>query len=173
MPTTDTDRLHDIHFTAPGSHISIASAVWAGLVAGMVFMALEMIMVSMFMGMSAWAPPRMIAAIAMGRDVLPPPDSFNMAIVGTAIVVHLALSLIYAFIFAFVAKGRSINSATMLGAGFGLLLYAVNFYGFTAVFPWFADARNWISVFAHLVYGAVLGATYAACANRKLRPPAR
>lgn len=173
MPTTITDRFHNVHFTVPGSHISIASAIWAGLAAGLVFLALEMIMVPLFMGMSAWAPPRMIAAIAMGPGVLPPPATFDMGIVGAAVVVHLVLSLMYAFVFAFFAKGRSVQGATLLGAGFGLLLYLVNFYGFTSMFPWFADARNWISVSAHLVYGAVLGATYAACAKRDLSTPAQ
>jgi len=171
MPIT-ADRFHNVHFTVPGSHISVTSAIWASLAAGLAFLALEMIMVPLFMGMSPWAPPRMIAAIAMGRDVLPPPDTFDFGIVGTAVVIHFVLSLIYAFIFAFVAKGRSTSSAMLLGAGFGLVLYVVNFYGFTAVFPWFADARNWVSVFAHLVYGVVLGGTYAACANRARTTPA-
>lgn len=166
MPIT-ADRFHNIHFTVPGSHISVTAAIWAGLAAGLVFLVLEMIMAPLFMGMSPWAPPRMIAAIAMGRDVLPPPATFDLGIVGTAVLVHFTLSLIYAFIFAFVAKGRSLQGATWLGAGFGLVLYLVNFYGFTAAFPWFADARNWISVFAHLVYGAVLGVSYAVCADRQ------
>lgn len=166
MPIT-ADRFHNIHFTVPGSHISVTSAIWASLAAGLVFLVLEMIMVPLFMGMSPWAPPRMIAAIVMGRDVLPPPDTFNFGIVAAAVLIHFTLSLIYAFIFAFVAKGRSLQGATLLGAGFGLVLYLVNFYGFTAAFPWFADARNWISVFAHLVYGAVLGVSYAVCADRQ------
>lgn len=168
MPATITDRFHNVHFTVPGSHISAKSAVWAALAAGLVFLVLEMLMVSVFMGMSPWAPPRMIAAIAMGREVLPPPDTFNIGIVMVALIVHLVLSLAYAFVFAFVAKGRSVNVSMWLGAAFGLLLYVVNFYGFTAAFPWFADARNWISVVAHVAFGAVLGATYAACAHNRV-----
>jgi hypothetical protein len=39
-------------------------------------------------------------------------------------------------------------------------LYLINFYGFTAVFPWFAMARNWVSVFAHIIFGAVAGLAY-------------
>jgi hypothetical protein len=38
----------------------------------------------------------------------------------------------------------------------------VNFYGFTALFPWFAMARNWISIFGHLVFGLVAAGAYVA-----------
>lgn len=42
------------------------AALWAALVAGLVFLVMEMTMVPVFMGGSPWGPPRMIAAIAMG-----------------------------------------------------------------------------------------------------------
>ena len=49
------------------------AGAWAGLAAGAVFMMLEMGMVWMFLGQSPWGPPHMIAAMALGEDVLPPP----------------------------------------------------------------------------------------------------
>lgn len=52
------------------------------------------------------------------------------------------------------------GAAVAVGLVFGLLLYAVNFYALTAVFPWFANARNWVSIFAHGVFGLVLGMFY-------------
>ncbi len=42
------------------------------------------------------------------------------------------------------------------GVVFGLLVYVFHFYGMTALFPWFAMARNWISILAHAVFGLVL-----------------
>ncbi len=138
-----------------------AAAVVAGLIAGAVFMVLEMIMVPMFLGGSPWGPPRMIAAIAMGPDVLPPPGSFDLGILIVAMMIHLALSIVLAFAFAFIAKGRSMGTAIMIGAVFGLVVYLVHFFGMTAVFPWFAGARNWVSTFAHLMFGVVLGWAYA------------
>ena len=53
---------------------------------------------------------------------------------------------------------------------FGLVIYVVNFHGFTAVFPWFADARGWIAVFSHAVFGLVLGAVYRPMAQRTPGP---
>ncbi|GAA4864056.1 hypothetical protein GCM10023332_15240 [Luteimonas vadosa] len=123
-------------------------------------------MVPVFLGGSPWGPPRMIAAIGLGESVLPPPATFDFAIVMVAVLIHFALSLVLAFVFAFIAKGRSVGSAALIGGVFGLVVYLVNFYGMTSMFPWFEMARNWVSIFAHVVFGVVLGSTYAACTRR-------
>ncbi len=147
--------------TSIASGINLKAVIWASIVAGAVFMMLEMLMVPIFMGGSPWGPPRMIAAIGMGKSVLPPPATFDAGIMLIAMLIHYSLSLIFAFVFAFIARGRSISMTTMMGAIFGLVVYFVAFYGMTAVFPWFAMARGWIGIFAHLVYGSVLGLVYA------------
>ncbi len=157
-----------MHQPAVAHRINTRAALWAAIIAGAVFMMLEMIMVPVFMGGSPWGPPRMIAAIGMGEGVLPPPATFNAGIMMVAMLIHFGLSVILAFLFAFIARGRSVGMATMLGAAFGLVVYLVNFYGMTAVFPWFAMARGWIGIFAHVMYGAVLGFVYASIA-RKVR----
>lgn len=144
------------------------AAFWAAIIAGAVFMMLEMLMVPIFGGGSPWGPPRMIAAIGMGKDVLPPPATFDLTILIVAMLIHFGLSIVLGFVFAFIARGRSVGMATMLGAVFGLVVYLVSFYGMTAIFPWFANARGWISIFVHLMFGAVLGWTYATIA-RKVR----
>ncbi len=150
--------------TAP--KINAKAALWAALVAGAVFMMLEMIMVPVFLGGSPWGPPRMIAAIGMGKGVLPPPATFNVVIMMVAMLIHFGLSVILAFLFALIARGRSVGLATGLGAVFGLIVYLVTFYGMTAIFPWFAMARGWIPIFAHIVYGGVLGLVYASIAHK-------
>jgi len=151
---------------AVAPQIDVKAALWAALAAGIVFMMLEMVMVAVFMGESPWGPPRMIAAIGMGEGVLPPPATFDAVIMMVAMAIHFGLSVILAFIFAFIARGRDVAVATMIGAAFGLILYFVSFYGMTAVFPWFAKARGWIGIFAHIMYGAVLGFVYASIARR-------
>ena len=151
---------------AVASRINAKAALWAAIIAGIVFMMLEMIMVPVFMGGSPWGPPRMIAAIGMGSGVLPPPATFDAGIMMVAMLIHLGLSVILAFLFAFIARGRPIGMATLIGGVFGLVIYLISFYGMTAVFPWFAMARGWISIFAHIVYGAVLGWVYVSVARR-------
>ena len=146
--------------------ISTKAVIWSGLIAGAVFLMLEMLMVPMFLGGSPWGPPRMIAAIAMGEGVLPPPATFDMTILLVASIIHFVLSLVLAFIFAFIAKGRTAGSAALIGGVFGLVVYLVMFYGMTAVFPWFEMARTWVTIFVHIVFGVLLGWVYATVAGR-------
>lgn len=146
--------------------VSYKAAIWAGLVAGAVFMVLEMIMVPMFGGGSPWGPPRMIAAIAMGPDVLPPPATFDLTILMVAMAVHFVLSIVLAVVLAWIVRGRPMGTALIIGGVFGLAVYLFNFYGMTAVFPWFAMARNWISIFAHVVFGLAAAWSYLAFSRK-------
>ncbi len=142
------------------------AAIMAGLIAGAVFMMLEMIMVPLFMpDGSPWGPPRMIAAIGMGKEVLPPPATFALMPVMVAMIIHFPLSIIFAVILAFMISRFGLGIAVLIGAVFGLALYFVNFYGFTAIFPWFAMARGWVSIFAHIVFGAAAAWAYKALAR--------
>lgn len=142
--------------------------ITAGAVAGLVFVVMEMVLVGTVGGGSPWAPPRMMGAIALGTSALPPPATFDAAIFAVGMLVHFGLSIILAAIFAALVGSRefSITILAILGAAFGLAVYVVNFYGFTAVFPWFEMARNWITILAHLVFGAVLGWWLSGRANR-------
>jgi uncharacterized membrane protein YagU involved in acid resistance len=142
-----------------------AAAILAGIIAGVVFVMLEMIMAPVFLGESPWGPPRMIAAIVMGREVLPAPGAtptFSMSILGMAMIVHLILSIIYAAVGGLFFHRLRLGPAVILGGFLGLLLYWINFYGFTSVFDWFAMARNWVSVLAHIVFGAIAAWSYKA-----------
>lgn len=145
--------------------INWSAAVWAGVIAGAVFLILEMIMVPLFLGGSPWAPPRMIAATVMGQGVLPPPATFGLGIFIVAMIVHFVLSILYAIILAFIVFRMTTGPALLVGAVFGLLLYLVNFFLLTGIFPWFANARNWVSVFAHIAFGLAAAWSYKALAN--------
>lgn len=140
------------------------AAVWAGLIAGLVFVMLEMGLVWMVQGESPWAPPHMIAAIALGKDILPAPGTwapFDATVLITAMVIHLLLSAALGVLGAPVLRGASIARALVLGAVFGLAIYAVNFYLIAPfAFPWFVMARNWISAFSHIMFGVVFGLAY-------------
>jgi hypothetical protein len=151
------------------------AAVWAGFIAGAVFLVLEMLMVPIFLGGSAWDPPRMMAAIVLGERVLPMPGQtpppLDATVMLAALGVHFMLSTIYALMLAALVARVSAGPALALGVGFGLLLYVVNFYGFTALFPWFAMARNWVSILSHAVFGLAVAAAYEALARRPLAQP--
>ncbi len=47
------------------------AAVWAGVISGVVFLLISMLLASVYIG-SPWVITRLIASIIMGPDVLPP-----------------------------------------------------------------------------------------------------
>jgi len=144
------------------------AVIWAAIIAGVVFMTLEMVLVATVGGGSPWGPPRMIAAMAMGEGVLPPPATFEMAPMFVAMLVHFTTSVVYAAILGWIISRRNLGlgMSLLVGTLFGLLLYVANFYVFTAIWPWFAMARGMISIFAHAAYGLTLGWTYRALTSQ-------
>jgi len=94
----------NMHPAPQSDHKDWKAALWAGLIAGVVFMMMEMILVAVAGGGSPWGPPRMIAAMVMGEQVLPPPATFDTGVITVAMMVHFVLSIVLAFIFAWVAS---------------------------------------------------------------------
>lgn len=138
----------------------------AGLIAGVVFLMLEMALVWMVQGMSPWGPPYMMAAMVLGEDVLPAMGTwatFDLTIVMIAMMIHFPLAVLYGLLGAWLIHRLDLAGATMFGAGLGLAIYLANFYVIAPLaFPWFEMAQNWISVFAHIVFGAVIAIAYIA-----------
>lgn len=145
-------------YSPPTVHWGAAAA--AGVIGGACFLALVLLLVPIFLGESTWALPRMISAMILGRDVLPPPATFDASIVLAALLIHFVLSTIYGAVLALAIHRMMMETAMIAGAMFGLLLYSVNFYVMTAVFPWFADGRTWVSVVAHIAFGVTTAAFY-------------
>ncbi len=135
--------------------IHFKDGVWAGVIAGVIFMVLEMIMVPLFLDGSIWTFPRRIAAILLGQDVLTPPDFFTLGIFLVATLMHFAFSVIFGLAVAQIINLFKIPLMVSIGLGatLGFLLYLLNFYGMTAFFPWFAESRNWVSAFTHISFG--------------------
>lgn len=144
------------------------SAIWAGIIGGAVFMMAEMLMVWIFMGQSPWGPPRMIAAMLLGKDVLPPPADFAMVPVMVAMMIHFMLSVVYGLVLGPIVRRMGMGAALMAGTVFGLVaVYAVNFYVIAPMlFPWFVEARNWVSLVAHALFGMAVAGAYVLLRRR-------
>lgn len=157
MTTTTREPL-----ITPRSGMIWQAAMSAGFIAGIVFLVIEMLLVPAFLHGGAWDFPQKIAALVFGPSLLSPEATFHGGAVFTALVVHFALSIVYGLALgAFVAPLEK-TPALSMGVIFGMTLYVVNFYFFTAWFPWFVDARNWVTVVAHLAFGLVAVALYKA-----------
>jgi hypothetical protein len=142
------------------------AAIWASVIAGLVFAGLEMALVWAVQSQSPWAPLRMIGAIGLGSGALTPPDTFDLEVVSVAVAIHMVLAIIYGVILAFIIMRLDTGWAVVAGAVYGLLLYYINFYGFSAAFPWFADARGWVSIFTHVVQSGLMALLYKAMDKR-------
>jgi hypothetical protein len=142
------------------------AAIKAGLVAGTVFILLQVGLGYLVHGESPWVKVRMIAAIALGPGVLAPPATFHLGIFVVAMLVHYGLSILYALVGAALLFRFWLFPATILGGLLGLLLYGINFYGFTALFPWFAEGRSWVAMLVHIVFGMIHG-----CGCKAMAPP--
>jgi hypothetical protein len=135
------------------------AALLAGLFAGVAFFLLQMALTAALLG-SPWVFARMTAAIVLGRGVLPPPATFDSGIVAVAFALHLALSLAYAALIAFVLHRGGLVLGIVGGAAFGLALYAINYWTFAQWFPWFLDLRSGIALLTHVLFGALAGGMY-------------
>jgi hypothetical protein len=147
------------------------AAIWSGILAGIIFLVLEVVLWPLAGLGPPGEPIRMIAAILLGPDVL----SAELG-VGTflaAMLVHFSLSTLYALGYAifshFLLRDRFRRFLPYAHGVFGLLIYLVNFYGFVTLFPWFIEARHDISVLVHVVWGMILPGAYDARLTRLAR----
>lgn len=117
---------------------------------------------------------RLTAALVMGKQVLPPPATFEADVWFAATFIHFALSVCYAVLLVPFATRVGSAMALLAGAGFGVAIYAVNLYGFSEIFPWFAQARGWNVAIAHVVFGlaAVVVYRHLYFRNARFRPGA-
>lgn len=129
------------------------AAIGGGVFAGLLMILLEMIMNPLFLGASMWSPVRMMGAILLGSEVLPPPATFDLGIFMAAMAVHFPLSIIFTIIIGAIVKNMDTAKGVLVGVIIGLAIYLINFYLFTAIFPWFANARNWVQIVIHMVFG--------------------
>lgn len=168
-----TTRIHDAKRAAaprarlaipPSRDVNWAAAGWAGIIGGASFMLLEVFLNA---GGGHATPVRQIAAIALGASVIPPPTPFTALVFVAAMAIHLPLSLIYARVLALLINGLAPARAMEGGAVFGAALYGVNYYAFTALFPWFALTRGSIALACHVVFGVIAGGVYAELSRRR------
>jgi hypothetical protein len=151
---------HEWPVTTKGHGINWSAAIWASVIAGLVFAALEMVLAQVVNGNSPWMPLHMIAGIGLGPSAMSPANTFDPKIVTVAVAIHMVLALLYGVILAFIIARLDVTWATLVGGIYGLALYYINFYGFSAAFPWFADARGGVSIFTHIVQSGLMALLY-------------
>jgi hypothetical protein len=140
-----------------------SAAVYAGVAAGILATVVQIVLWSIFtdaLPAVFFRDARFAAAIVLGPAVLPPPASFDGWIMLVATAVHFTLAICYGLVLARLIAGLRTLTSLAAGGAFGLAVYAVNMYGFTAVFPWFASSRDWITITTHVAFGMLIAAAY-------------
>lgn len=146
-------------------HMSLnwSAAIVAGIAAGVAATAAQVLLWWAFtnaLPQILFRDARLAAAILMGQAVLPPPATFDWEVMIAASVIHFTISIAYSLILACLISRPGLLLSLLAGSVYGLILYAVNMYGVTAVYPWFSEARDWITAAAHIVFGFSLAGIY-------------
>ena len=150
---------HDALRNAPDGRAAILAGVAAGVGSALAQVLLWLVFTDAFPH-ALFRDARLTAAILLGQGVLPPPATFDAVILLISALIHFALSIVYGLALAWVLTRAAVGATLLIGALFGLALYAVNLYGFTALFPWFAQVRDWVTLTAHLVFGVTAAGVY-------------
>ncbi|MGP3919820.1 hypothetical protein [Nonomuraea sp. 10N515B] len=127
-----------------------------GLVSGMIFAGVTMWFASTQPPGKADMPLHMIASIVQGGK---PAIMAGATSAGVGLAVHVVLSMAFGVMFALIVPMLRTNGTIALVATvYGGLLYVVNFWLLSPLlFPVFQDANQPFELFAHLVFGTVLG----------------
>ena len=138
------------------------AALAASLSGGLVFALLHLGLTWAVHGASPWVSVRMIAAMVLGPAVLSPPDTSGVPVVLAAILLHGMLSIVYGMLLALLLPAVDTTGSIVIGGFYGLALYYINFYGFSAFSPWFMEERDAVSMVSHFAFGAVVAWAYKA-----------
>lgn len=140
-----------------------SAAVCAGIAAGIAATGAQIVLWWAFTDALPWIvyrDARLTAAIVMGRGVLSPPVTFDWDVMLIATLIHFALSIAYGIVLACFISRLGVTLSLAVGALYGLVLYVINMHGFTIIFPWFSEVRDWITIVTHAVFGVVIAGAY-------------
>lgn len=137
--------------------------IWAGVMAGIASILIEILLWLVFtddLPSILYRDARLTAAMVLGGSVLRPPATFDAGVMLMATLIHFMISITCAVLLALLTARLDTIPAPLAGIGFGVALYLVNLYGFTVIFPWFAQTRGWITLIAHGVFGLTAISVY-------------
>jgi len=130
---------------------------FAGLIAGTVFLLLNMVLSPMLLQIDATIILRYFASLTMGTSALVA-DNSSFLIVG--LLTHYALSILFTLVIAIVVHRWGLGVGIVGGGILGLSIYGINLYAGTLIFEWFFAINNPLLAISHIVFGAVAGGVY-------------
>jgi hypothetical protein len=161
---------------APGARAyDPLAALGAGLLAGVLATLVQIILwwlAALPVVETLWRDTRLTAGIVLGADALTAAHLSPWTLMLVATLIHFTLSGIYGLVLARFIDRLPAGRALLAGGLFGAALYAVNLYGFTLFFPWFAVTRDGITALTHVAFGMLLAGGYVMLRSFRSSPPA-
>ena len=153
--------------TRPGMIAELARGAVGGVLAGAVFLVLNMWFATS-MDLPAKMPILMMSTIVQGDSAM----MDGSASVGIGVTVHAVLSILFGAAFAVAASRlRTNGSVALAGAAYGAVLYLVNFKILAPVaFETFEDANQPFELVAHVVFGVILAGAFFSSGARRSEP---
>ncbi len=131
----------------------------AGLFSGMVMLLVSILLPWIFLG-DAGLIVRIMASVLLGPAVILPQANLVPGVYVVAILTHFLLSLLFAFLITLIFYRWGMIVAFMGGAVMGAVIYFMNYYAFSLIFPWLLPYHNWMLLVANIVFGALSGTLY-------------
>jgi hypothetical protein len=132
----------------------------AGMIAGTVFLLLDLFVVPALMGSSFWISARLTASIVLGQQILAPPATFDGMALLAAILVHYFLALLMTGLIALVVHRGGLTTGIIGGAVLGLAFYYINYYTLSYFWPQFFAMKHGSVIASHVIFGALAGGLY-------------
>jgi hypothetical protein len=129
----------------------------AGFAAGTVFLIVNALLMPLLLRVNWPVLLRYMASLVRGPSALNTTDVGTLAL---GLLVHYAVSLLFALIVAVVVHRWGLWVGIFGGAVLGLALYGINFYGLTLAYPWFFAINGPLQLASHVLFGAVAGGIY-------------
>jgi hypothetical protein len=136
------------------------SAVWiAGFVGGTVFLVTSILFTPLLLGVESGLVLRYFASLVMGEAVVNGDVTTTSSLI-VGVIVHYALSMLFALVIAIVVHRWGLLVGIIGGALLGLAIYGINLYTMTLLFPWFFAINNSVLLVSHVLFGALVGGVY-------------
>lgn len=127
----------------------------SGVIAGLVYLLVQMGIAVVFRDGAGWEPLLRMAAVLMGEDAAPP-GPLSTTVLVLALLIHLTVSAVYGSLVALLVRNSSVPAAVVRGMLFGAAVFVLHFWVIApAAFPWFEASRTWPTAINHLLFGAV------------------
>jgi len=137
-----------------------SAAVWAGVAAGLVFLALNLFLVPAVLGGNPWVMVRLLGSVVLGGAILAPPATYDPTALVAATAVVMGAVMVYALLIAYVIHRGGLITGIVGGGALGLAIYGLHFYAVTYFYPWFFAFRGEAMLVSHVVMGAAAGGVY-------------